>query len=70
MTYREWRKRTAGVLEATLLKRAHEILQEWNNLDEQQAQDILDQFTSRNKEDKCWEETLPSITMNFTNWGI
>jgi hypothetical protein len=71
MTYQEWRKRTINVSTETLLQRAYTILQEWNNLDDEQAQHVCrqkDRETGKN--DSCWEESITSATLNFINWGI
>jgi hypothetical protein len=70
MNYKEWRKRTAAVPTEQLLEKAYFILQKWDTLTEEQTKDILAQFVSTNKNDPCWEESLPSATMNFVNWGI
>jgi hypothetical protein len=71
MTYQEWRKRTVNVPTETLLHRAYTLLQEWNNLDDEQAQHVCrqkDKETTKN--DPCWEESITGATMNFINWGI
>jgi hypothetical protein len=69
MLYKEWRERTAAVAPEVLLERAYQLLQEWNEIEEEQAEDILNQFTA-NKDGDCWGEALPGATMNFVNWGI
>lgn len=55
MTYEEWRQRSPGKTDEDLLKRALEILEEW--------QDYLGQYLVNG-------ETLPGETQNFLNWGI
>lgn len=71
MTYTEWRKRTSAVPTETLLRRAYQLLQEWNELEHSQAVDIERQLSGECvKDDECWAEALPGATMNFCNWGI
>ena len=71
MTYAEWRKRTAAESSDTLLKRAYQLLTEWNALEHSQAIDIERQLSGEFiKDDECWAEALPGATMNFVNWGI
>jgi hypothetical protein len=72
MTYEEWRTRI-GPAESTdkLLRRAYRLLQEWNNLDHEQAADIERQLSGEcTKDDECWVEALPGATINFVNWGV
>ena len=71
MTYEKWRMRTSAVPVEVLLKRAYQLLQEWNNLEHAQAVDIERQLSGEYiKDDECWMEALPGVTMNFVNWGI
>jgi hypothetical protein len=71
MTYSEWRKRTAAESAEHLLQRAYQLLQEWDNLEHNQAVDIERQLSGAFiKDDECWAEALPGATMNFVNWGV
>ena len=72
MTYEEWRKRIGTEVSTDwLLRRAYRLLQEWRDLEHDQAVDIERQLSGEyTKDDKCWEETLPGVTMNFVNWGV
>jgi hypothetical protein len=71
LTYEEWRKRTAKESPEVLLKRAYQLLQEWNGLEHSQAIDIERQLSGEYiKDDECWLEALPGATMNYVNWGV
>lgn len=71
LTYTEWRKRTSAESAEKLLRRAYQLLQEWNELEHSQAVDIERQLSGEyTKDDECWMEALPGATMNFVNWGI